>query len=64
MRVTVNFDLCCGHALCVEVAPELFEMHDDENKAYVLVAEPPEELRAKAEEAVKICPQMAIDLFG
>jgi ferredoxin len=63
MRVTVNFDLCCGHALCVDVAPEIFEMHDD-NKAYVIVAEPAEELRAKVEEAVKICPQMAIDLFN
>jgi ferredoxin len=62
MRVEVNFDLCCGHAVCVEAAPEVFEMRDDD-KAYVILEHPGEELRAKVEEAVRVCPQMAIDLF-
>ena len=62
MRVSVNMDLCCGHAICVDAAPEVFEMRDD-NKAHVLAEHFGEESRAYIEEAVRICPQMAIDAY-
>ena len=62
MQVTVNFDLCCGHGICVDVAPDLFELRDDA-KAYLLV-EPDESMRAQAESAARACPQMAIDVIG
>jgi ferredoxin len=42
-------------------APEVFEVRDD-NFLYVLQEEPPEELRAKVEEAVRVCPTQAISL--
>ncbi len=60
MRVTVNYDLCCGHALCSSIAPEIFEVRDDE-KAYVIVA-PHESQREVILQAIRLCPQMAIDL--
>ena len=62
MSLTINPDLCCGHGVCVDVAPDLVEMRDD-NKAHVLVEYVDEAFRAQAEAAVAICPQMAIDFF-
>ncbi|HEX4491362.1 MAG TPA: ferredoxin [Acidimicrobiia bacterium] len=63
MRVVVDFDKCKSNALCMGAAPEVFEVRDD-NFLYVLQEAPPEDLRAKVEEAVRICPQQAITLEG
>lgn len=62
MSLIVNADLCCGHGICVDVAPDLLEMGDD-NKAHVLVVQVEDALRPQAEAAVAICPQMAIDFY-
>ncbi len=63
MRVIVDFDLCESNALCMAAAPEVFEVRDDDF-LYVLQEEPPEDLRAKVEEAVRRCPKQAIRLEG
>ena len=63
MRVVVDFDKCKSNALCMGAAPEVFEVRDD-NFLYILQEEPPEELRAKVEEAVRVCPTQAITLEG
>jgi ferredoxin len=63
MRVVVDFDLCESNALCMAAAPEVFEVRDDDF-LYVLQEEPPEELRAKVEEAVRRCPKQAITIEG
>jgi ferredoxin len=63
MRVVVDFDLCESNALCMAAAPEVFEVRDDDF-LYVLDENPPEELRAKVEEAVRRCPKQAISLEG
>ena len=62
-RVVVDFDLCESNAVCMAVAPEVFEVDDDDN-LNVLQEEPPEELRAKVEEAVRRCPKQALALEG
>jgi ferredoxin len=59
MRVVVDFDVCESNAVCMSVAPEVFEVRDDDF-LYILQEEPPEELRAKVEEAVRRCPKQAI----
>lgn len=61
MRVVVNFDLCESNALCMDAAPEVFEVRNDDF-LYVLDEHPPEELRAKVEQAVRACPKQAITL--
>jgi ferredoxin len=61
MRVVVDFDLCESNALCMAAAPEVFEVRDD-GYLYVLQEEPPEELRAKVEDAVRVCPTRAITI--
>ena len=60
-RVVVDFDKCESNALCMAAAPEVFEVRDDDF-LYVLQEEPPDELRAKVEEAVRVCPKQAITI--
>jgi ferredoxin len=61
MRVVVDFDLCESNALCMGIAPEVFEVRDDD-LLYVLVEYPPEELREKVQSAVWTCPKNAISI--
>ncbi len=61
MRVVVDYDLCESNAICMGIAPEVFEVRDDDF-LYLLQENPPEELRAKVEEAVQRCPKQAISL--
>jgi ferredoxin len=61
MRVVVDFDLCESNAVCMAVAPEVFEVRDDDF-LYVLDETPDESLRDKVEEAVRRCPKQAISL--
>jgi ferredoxin len=60
-KVVVDFDKCESNALCMGVAPEVFEVRDDDF-LYVLQEEPPDELRAKCEEAARVCPKQAITI--
>ena len=61
MRVVVDFDLCESNAVCMGIAPEVFEVRDDDF-LYVLQENPPEELRSKVEEAARRCPKQAITI--
>ena len=45
----------------MSAAPEVFDVRDD-GYLYILIEEPGEELRAKVEEAVRLCPTQAITL--
>lgn len=63
MKVTVNADLCEGHGRCQSAAPEVFRLGEND-QAEVLQAHPPEELRAKLERAVRLCPRQAIAITG
>ncbi len=61
MKVVVDYDKCKSNAVCMGVAPEVFEVRDD-GFLYLLTEEPPQELRPKLEEAVRTCPTQAISL--
>ena len=61
MRVVVDYDLCESNALCKGVAPEVFEVREDDN-LYILNENPPEEMRDKVEQAVRLCPKAAISI--
>jgi len=58
-RVVVDYDRCSSTAICMQFAPEVFEVRDD-NLLYLLDEEPSEELRSKVETAVKGCPMQAL----
>ena len=59
MKVVVDFDLCESNAICMGIAPEVFEVRDDDF-LYVLQENPDESLRPKVEQAVRSCPKQAI----
>jgi ferredoxin len=61
MRVVVDFDKCQSNAICMGIAPEVFEVRDD-NFLYLLNEQPPEEMRSRLDEAVRSCPTGAISL--
>lgn len=60
-KVVVDFDLCESNAICMNIAPEVFEVRDDDF-LYILMEEPGEELRAKVQESAERCPKQAITL--
>ena len=58
MKVRVDMNLCQSHGQCEAVAPEVFELGDDDVLRWKEVAD--EALRAKVEAAVDACPMTAI----
>ncbi len=63
MKIVVDFDLCESNAVCMGIAPEVFEVRDDDF-LYILNENPGEELREKMEESVRRCPKQAIAIEG
>jgi len=61
VKVIVDFDLCEANALCMEVAPEVFRV-DENDVLHILLEHPGPELKAKVEEAVRLCPRQAISI--
>ena len=61
MRVVVDLDLCESNAICMQIAPDVFEVRDDDF-LYVLNETPADDQRATMEEAVQRCPKQAIAL--
>jgi ferredoxin len=61
MKVVVNYDLCESNAVCMGIAPEVFEVRDDDF-LYLLDEHPPDSMRPKIEEAVRQCPKQAISI--
>ncbi len=62
MKVVVDRTLCEGNARCMEAAPSVFEVGDDD-KSRVRLAQPPESLRERIKLAVRLCPRQAISII-
>ena len=61
MKVVVDYDLCEANALCMDAAPEIFRVEEDDTLT-LLLEDVPGDLQAKAEEAARLCPRQAITL--
>lgn len=59
MRVHVDRDRCEGNAFCVKIAPQVFQLDDDEY-AFVVADPVPAGQESLAEQAVADCPRAAI----
>ena len=53
MKVVVDLNLCNVHGLCLETAPEVFDLGDD-GVVRVLNETPPEGLRQKVARAARV----------
>lgn len=60
MKVLLDTKKCEAHGDCVMAAPDVFDLDDDDNVAKLLIADPPEEMRAAVEQAAADCPVGAI----
>lgn len=60
-KVVVDFDKCESNAVCMAIAPDVFEVRDDDF-LYVLDETPSEDRRPAVQEAVDRCPKQAISI--
>ena len=60
MKVIVDMNLCQSHGECVLAAPDVFALGDDDVLTWKEDVE--ESQRAEVQEAVDVCPMMAISL--
>lgn len=60
MKILLDEALCDAYAECIFAAPDLFAMDDDDDVVRLLVQVVPDDQRAKAEEAVRVCPARAL----
>ncbi|WP_240617132.1 ferredoxin [Nocardioides speluncae] len=63
MKVKVDFDLCESNALCEALAPETFEL-DDDDFLQILDENVTDENREAVERAVASCPKSAISIVA
>jgi ferredoxin len=59
MRVEVDRDRCEGNAVCVGIAPDLFDL-DDEDYAVVKADPVPTDQEELAEQSIAECPRAAL----
>jgi ferredoxin len=61
LKVVVDYELCEANALCMQAAPEVFEL-DGDDKLHLLQERPHESVWTKVEKAVRLCPKGALKL--
>lgn len=61
MKIKVDFDLCESNALCEAMAPEVFELDDDDYLVVKADETTPESIE-NVKRAVAACPRAAISL--
>jgi ferredoxin len=59
MRVEVDPDECEANAICTGIAPEVFEL-DDDDQLHILVSEVPAGEEEKVRRAINSCPKRAL----
>jgi ferredoxin len=59
MRVEVDHDRCEGNAVCVGIAPNLFDLDDDDYAVMKVDVIPADQVEL-AEQAVAECPRAAL----
>jgi len=69
MKIKVDWDLCEANAVCMDVAPKLFKVDDDDSFHHLVKGESedtsgvlPKDQEDKAREAVRLCPRQALSI--
>ncbi|ROZ84813.1 ferredoxin [Gordonia sp. OPL2] len=61
MRIKADFDLCESNAVCVGMAPDVFDL-DDDDYLVILAEEVPAEREEEMRQVVASCPKSALSL--
>ena len=62
VRLRVDLDLCQGHGVCANEAPEVFAVDRESNQVVFLAERPDQQQRANVDLAVQNCPTRALTL--
>jgi ferredoxin len=66
MKVIADLQLCQGHGMCEDAAPEIFRVVESEDGTYshveILDPTPGEAMRERVEAAVRFCPNRALSI--
>ena len=63
MEIKVDFDLCEANAVCCGLAPDIFELDDDENLIVKVETIPADRLE-RVQLAVARCPKNALSIVN
>ncbi len=61
MKIIIDHKLCEGNQRCMNAAPEVFQVGDDD-QAHLLIERPSAQLLDKVRLAIRMCPRQAISL--
>lgn len=61
MKVKADFDLCESNAICVGIAPDVFEL-DDDDYLVILTDEVTPDNEQRIRQAVASCPKAALSI--
>ena len=66
MKIVADLELCQGHGMCENEAPEVFRVVDSDDGSYahveILIPHLDEALREKVERAIRVCPNRTLSL--
>ena len=66
MKIVADLDLCQGHGMCEDTAPEVFRVVESEDGSYdqveIILHEPDSVLHEKVDSAVRYCPNRALKI--
>jgi len=63
MRVEIDLELCQGHGICAEEAPDVFRVVERPgayDRVEMIMESPAEEARVRIEAAVRYCPNRVL----
>ncbi|PXW35449.1 UNVERIFIED_CONTAM: ferredoxin [Williamsia faeni] len=61
MKIKADFDLCESNGVCVGMAPDVFDL-DDDDYLVILKEDVPEERREEMRQVVSSCPKSALSV--
>ncbi|GAA2722343.1 ferredoxin [Actinocorallia aurantiaca] len=61
MKVIVDYLVCEANGVCVGLAPDVFDL-DDEDNLHVLLPDVPADQQDKVRHAVRSCPKAALSV--
>lgn len=64
MEVSVDRERCEVNEVCAAVAPDVFEIDDEEEELRIVQPNPPESEEERVSQAVASCPKNALRIDG
>ncbi len=61
MKIKADFDLCESNGVCVSMAPDVFDL-DDDDYLVILEHDVPEDRREEMRRVVSSCPTSALSI--